>query len=204
MEYLVIDLEMSGDDPSFHDIVEIGAVLYTEDWQEMGQYQTYVYPENEDAFSKPSEAVHGISLEELKDAPVLDDVLPAFEAWMLELRHQKPDPFDNARLLRHTMIAGLGIVNDFAFLRAAYGITNRRWPFSYRMFDMQSLTHALFPIFRQAGLSAPTRQSLAAISGYFGLEREGEDHSALEDAVLTGECFKKLMALVAKLEYKSE
>lgn len=200
MEYLVIDLEMSGDDPSYHDIIEIGAVLYTEEWREMGRYQSYIYPENEEAFSKPSAEVHGLSLEELQDAPVLDDVLPAFEEWILSQRNLRPDPFDNTRLLKHTMIAGLGIVNDFAFLKAAYGIINRRWPFSYRMLDMQSITHALFPIFRDAGLEVPSRQSLTAIAGYFGLERETEDHSALEDAVLTGSAFRELMALVGKLK----
>lgn len=201
MEYLVIDLEMSGDDPSYHDVIEIGAVLYTEEWKEMGRYQSYIYPENEEAFSKPSAEVHGLTLQELQDAPVLDDVLPAFEEWILSLRNLKPDPFDNTRLLKHTMIAGLGIVNDFAFLRASYGIINRRWPFSYRMLDMQSLTHVLFPIFREAGLNVPTRQSLTAIAGHFGLERETEDHSALEDAVLTGRCFKELMGMVGRLKY---
>ena len=201
MEYLVIDLEMSGDDPSYHDIIEIGAVLYTEEWRELGRYQSYIYPENEEAFSKPSAEVHGLTLEELRDAPVLDDVLPAFEEWILSLRNLKPDPFDNTRLLKHTMISGLGIVNDFAFLRSSYGLINRRWPFSYRMLDMQSLTHVLFPLFRDAGMNVPTRQSLTAIAGYFGQERETDDHSALEDAVLTGRCFKELMGLVGKLKF---
>jgi DNA polymerase-3 subunit epsilon len=202
MEYLVIDLEMSGDDPSYHDVIEIGAVLYSDNWTELGRYQSYVYPENEEAFSKPSEEVHGISLEQLKDAPMLDDVLPAFEAWVLKLRNVEPDPFDNSQKLRHTMIAGLGIVNDFAFLRAAYGIINRRWPFSYRMLDMQSLTHVLFPIFNNAGMKMPSRQSLAAIAAHFGLERESEDHSAVEDAAITGECFKELAKLVERLEVR--
>ena len=201
MEYLVIDLEMSGDDPSYHDVIEIGAVLYTNNWTELGRYQTYVYPENEEAFSKPSEEVHGITLEQLKDAPMLDDVLPGFEAWILGLRNLKPDPFDNSRALRHTMIAGLGIVNDFAFLRAAYGIINRRWPFSYRMLDMQSLTHALFPVFKAAGEPVPERQSLTAIAGYFDLERETDEHNALEDAVLTGRCFIELDKMIERLSY---
>jgi DNA polymerase-3 subunit epsilon len=200
MEYLVIDLEMSGDDPSYHDVIEIGAVLYTDNWMELGRYQSYVYPENEEAFSKPSEEVHGISLEQLKDAPMLDDVLPEFEAWMLGLRKLKPDPFDNSRALRHTMISGLGIVNDFAFLRAAYGIINRRWPFSYHMLDMQSLTHALFPIFKAAGEAVPERQSLTAIAAYFNLERETEEHNALEDAVLTGRCFIELNKMIDRLK----
>ena len=36
-------------------------------------------------------------------------------------------------------------------LLAAYGLVNRRWPYGYRLLDMQTLTHTLFPIFREAG-----------------------------------------------------
>lgn len=204
MEYLVIDLEMSGDDPSYHDVIEIGAVLYTDNWVELGRYQSYVYPENEEAFSKPSEEVHGITLDQLKDAPMLDDVLPEFEAWMLGLRKLKADPFDNSAALRYTMISGLGIVNDFAFLRAAYGIINRRWPFSFRMLDMQSVTHYLFPLFKDAGERVPERQSLTDIAAYFGLERETEEHNALEDAVLTGRCFIELNKMRDRLRVEPD
>lgn len=202
MNYLVIDLEMTGGDPSWHEIISIGAVLYTEEWTELGRYKSLVYPENEEAFSKPSEEVHGISLQDLEDAPMLDDVLPEFEEWILGCRHLKPDPIDNSRLLKHTMISGLGIVNDYAFLKAAYGITNRRWPFSYRLLDMQTLTHTLFPIFGAAGIATPSRQSLEAIAGFFGLERESDEHDALEDAVLTGRCFQGLMKMVQQLRYE--
>lgn len=203
MNYLVVDLEMTGGDPSWHEIISIGAVLYTEEWQELGRYRSLVYPENEEAFSRPSESVHGISLQELKEAPMLDDVLPGFEEWMLGCRNLRPGAYDNAHLLKHTMICGLGIVNDYAFLRAAYGIINRNWPFSYRLLDLQTLTHTLFPVFRAAGLPAPSRHSLDAVAGFFGLEREGESHDALEDALLTGRCFQKLMKMVEKLKYEA-
>ncbi|MCB0572039.1 MAG: 3'-5' exonuclease [Phaeodactylibacter sp.] len=201
MEYLVVDLEMTGGDPSWHEIISIGAVLYSEQWVELGRYSSLVYPENEEAFSKPSEAVHGISLQDLQDAPMLDDVLPEFEEWILSCRHLKPGAFDNSNLLKHTMISGLGIVNDFAFLKAAYGIVNRNWPYSYRLLDMQTLTHTLYPVFREAGINVPSRQSLDAIAGFFGLQRESGEHDALEDALLTGHCFQELMKMVQKLKY---
>jgi DNA polymerase-3 subunit epsilon len=199
MHYLVIDLEMTGDDPSWHEIIQIGAVLYTEDWRELGRYKSNVYPENEEAFSNSSAEVHGLSLEELKEAPMMNEVLLAFEEWIVRTKGLRPDPVDNYRQLKGTMIAGLGIVNDFAFLRAAYGFDQRQWPFIYRMLDMQSITHVLFPILREAGVEAPTRQSLDAISAFFGLEREGMDHDALEDAILTGECFRKLFDWLNRL-----
>ena len=200
MNYLVIDLEMSGDDPSWHEIIQIGAVLYNYQWKELGRYKSNIYPENEEAFSSPSAEIHGLSLIELKEAPMIYDVLPEFEEWILKSKGMGNQAFPNTRAMKGVMIAGLGIVNDFAFLRAAYGNENRDWPFSYRMLDMQSLTHALFPVFRKAGLEVPKKQSLAAIAEYFELERTSDEHDALEDAILTGACFKKLMALIDRLE----
>jgi DNA polymerase III subunit epsilon len=73
MHYLVVDFEMSGDDPTWHEIIQVGAVLYSEDWRELGRYSSNVYPENEEAFSRPSEEIHGLSLEELKDAPMMNE-----------------------------------------------------------------------------------------------------------------------------------
>ncbi len=200
MHYLVIDLEMSGDDPSWHEIIQVGAVLYTEQWKELGRYKSNVYPENEEAFSKPSAEIHGLSLEVLKEAPMMSEVLPEFEEWLLGLQGKRPDPFDNSRALRYTMLAGLGLVNDFSFLRAAYGFENRKWPYSYRMLDMQSITHVLFPILEKAGQPVPRRQSLDAIAEHFGLERSSDDHDALEDALLTGACFQEIMKLIHQLQ----
>lgn len=202
MYYLVIDLEMTGDDPGWHEIIQIGAVLYTGDWKELGRYKSNVYPENEEAFSKPSEEVHGLSMEVLKDAPMLNEVLPEFEEWMIKLQGKQPDSFDNSRILRRTMLAGLGLVNDYSFLKAAYGMDNRKWPYSYKMLDLHSITQILFPILRKAGIETPRKQSLDAIGEYFGLERSSDDHDALEDAILTGACFIELMKLVDGLEYQ--
>lgn len=203
MHYLVIDLEMTGDDPSWHEIIQIGAVLYTEDWRELGRYKSNVYPENEEAFSKPSEEVHGLSMEVLKEAPMMNEVLPAFEEWMIKLQGKTPDQMDNSRILRRTMLAGLGLINDYSFLKAAYGFDNRKWPFSYKMLDLHSITHILFPLLNNAGIETPRKQSLDAIGQYFGLERSSDDHDALEDAVLTGKCFIELMKLIKNLEYRS-
>ncbi|MCB9080223.1 MAG: 3'-5' exonuclease [Lewinellaceae bacterium] len=201
MHYLVIDLEMSGDDPSWHEVIQIGAVLYTADWQERGRYTSLVYPENEEAFSTPSAEVHGLSLADLQDAPMMNEVLPAFENWIVEKMGKRPDPMDNSRILRSVRLAGLGIANDYAFLKAAYLYDQRPWPFSYHLIDVHSLTHVLFPLLREAGVETPAKQSLTALAAYFGMERSGLDHDALDDAVLTGHCLQKLMAYFTKLRY---
>jgi DNA polymerase III subunit epsilon len=47
MNFLVIDLEMSGLDPLYNEIIQIGACLYNEKWEQLGSYSQNVYPENE-------------------------------------------------------------------------------------------------------------------------------------------------------------
>ena len=51
MPYLVVDLEMSGPEPGYHEIIQIGAVLLNDNWVELGTYLSNVYPENEEALT---------------------------------------------------------------------------------------------------------------------------------------------------------
>jgi DNA polymerase III epsilon subunit-like protein len=44
MPYLVVDLEMSGPEPGYHEIIQIGAVLLNDNWVELGTFLTNVYP----------------------------------------------------------------------------------------------------------------------------------------------------------------
>ena len=60
MPYLVVDLEMSGPEPGYHEIIQIGAVLLNDNWVELGTFLTNVYPENEEAFTASAEKVHGL------------------------------------------------------------------------------------------------------------------------------------------------
>ena len=87
MPFLVLDLEMTGGDPGWHEIIQIGAVLYDDNWKELGQYLTNVYPENEESVSDYAEKIHGLSLIDLDDAPMMHDVLPLFEDWIIDKLH---------------------------------------------------------------------------------------------------------------------
>ena len=69
MPYLVLDLEMTGPEPDYNEIIQIGAVLFDDNWVEKGQYLTNVYPENKEGFSSSSEKIHNLSLADLEDAP---------------------------------------------------------------------------------------------------------------------------------------
>lgn len=198
-----MDLEMTGNDVGWHDIIQIGALLYDDEWKPRGEYLQNVYPENEEAFSRPSEEIHGLSLEELRDAPLIYDVLPEFENWIrksLGRRGHAHAEFGYGKDLIDVIICGQSVVNDINFLRFAYEDDNRRWPFSYKMVDLHTTAYLVFRILRKNGRDVPRKLSLDAISQYFGLERETDTHNALEDSRLTAACFLRFFEIMDQLK----
>lgn len=203
MPYLVLDLEMTGNDPTWHEIIQIGAVIYDNDWNLKGEYLQNVYPENEEAFSSPSEKIHGLSLLDLKDAPMMYDVLPEFEDWIRKsLGKRKPSSADLgvARDLRNIVICGQSVINDINFLQYAYSYEKLKWPYSYKLIDLHTTAYLIFRMLRANDQPVPKKLSLTAIAKYFGLEREGDMHNALEDSQLTAACFIKFFELMEKFK----
>ena len=197
MPFLVLDLEMTGPEPDYNEIIQVGAVLFDDDWNERGQYLTNVYPENEEGFSSESEKIHNLSLAELQDAPMIYDVLPEMETWIIkQLGLVKRGPStDNSGLLRDVIICGQSVINDINFLKEAYRLEKLKWPYSRTLIDLHTLAYFVFRGMKKRKQRVPDRLSLTAIAAYFGFEREGDFHNALEDAVLTAQCLKKVFAL---------
>ncbi|SDC00193.1 3'-5' exonuclease [Williamwhitmania taraxaci] len=205
MNYLSIDLEMSGTEPGWHEIIQIGAVLYNENWVELDRYISNVYPENEESYSQSSFEVHGLSLADLDDAPMLNEVLPDFEAWILKTLNvpvNKGNQNIATNALRSVAICGQSVIYDINFMRFAYRQEKLQWPFSNQTIDLNNLAFYLFAILKENGVAIPKGLSLTAIADFFHLEREGESHNALEDAVITGECLKRVMEYTKQLSLK--
>ena len=197
MPYLVLDLEMTGPEPDYNEIIQIGAVLFDDDWTERGQYLTNVYPENHDAFSSSSEKIHNLSLADLEDAPMMYDVLPELEEWIcqqLGLRVPKGQ-LDRTSYLRNVIICGQSVINDINFLKEAYRYEKLKWPYSRVLLDLHTLAYFTFRVLKANGRKTPDRLSLTAIAHYFGFAREDGFHNALEDAVLTVQCLKEVFNL---------
>ncbi|TAG04904.1 MAG: 3'-5' exonuclease [Cytophagia bacterium] len=192
--YLVLDLEMSGTNVEYNEIIQIGAVLYDENWKELGQFLDNVYPEDKDNFSASAEAVHGLTWEELQDAPMLHELLPELEDWIVEkIGIRKPTTTQKENTLRNVIICGQSVINDINFLKFAYKKENLKWNYSYTLMDLHTLSYFLFEIFKENKMDTPKGRSLGKIAEFFGFNREDSLHNALEDAVLTGKCFKKIM-----------
>jgi DNA polymerase III subunit epsilon len=191
MSFLVLDLEMSGPEPGWNEIIQIGAQLFDDQWRSLGTYLQNVYPENEEAFTAGAEQVHGLSLSDLDDAPMIYDVLPAFEAWIKKLNPGKPN-------LTSVIVCGQSVIYDINFLREAYRNEKLKWPFSNKMIDLHTVSYLFFQILAKNGKSTPRSLSLASVSSFFGFEREEETHNALEDAQLTAKCFIEFFKLIDK------
>ncbi len=207
MPFLVLDLEMTGPEPDYNEIIQIGAVLFDDSWVEKGQYLTNVYPENEDAFSSSSEKIHNLSLADLQDAPMMYDVLPELEEWICKQLGVRvpPGQLDRTPFLRDVIICGQSVINDINFLKEAYRYEKMKWPYSRVLLDLHTLSYFLFRVLRAnagapAGRKAPDRLSLTAIANYFGFAREDGFHNALEDAVLTAKCLKEVFKLADEMK----
>jgi DNA polymerase-3 subunit epsilon len=193
MSFLVLDIEMTGPEPGWNEIIQIGAEFFNDQWQSLGTYLQNVYPENEEAFTAKSEEVHGLSIDDLEEAPMIFDVIPEFEAWIKKLNSGKPN-------LSNVIICGQSVVYDINFLRFAYRKEKINWPFSNKQIDLHTVSYLFFKILEKNGQSVPRSLSLGSVSGYFGFEREDETHNALEDAQLTARCFKEFFKLIDKVK----
>ncbi len=205
MPYLVLDLEMSGPEPGWNEIIQIGAVLYDDNWKKLGTYLSNVYPENEEAFSIPSEEVHGLTLQELEDAPMIYEVLPVFENWirgLLGRKLMKENDTISPQNLKDVILCGQSIINDINFLRFAYKDEHWEWPFSYKQIDLFTISMVFSRIYQENKKPFPKKLSLTAIAAFFGLERETDTHNALEDAELTAYCFIAYFDLIKSLSFK--
>lgn len=195
MPYLIFDLEMSGGEVGFNEIIQIGAVLADDNWKIISEFESLVYPENEEAYTKGAEEVHGISIDDLEDAPMAFDVLESFELWIRKSLKKRSD-----QDLTDIIVCGQSVINDVNFLQQKHNELNLKWPFSFKLIDLMSLSFMFYQIFDHNKIPRPKSYSLKAVSEYFKLERENDTHNALEDAKLTYFCFKKYMELMVEIK----
>ena len=111
--YIAIDLETTGLNPKTERIIEIGAAR-VEDGTVVQTYSTFVNPERE--LDARIRELTGICDDDLKDAPVLDTVLPELLAFCGELP-----------------LLGHHVIFDFSFLKRA--AVNRKYTFEHAGLD---------------------------------------------------------------------
>jgi DNA polymerase-3 subunit epsilon len=168
LAYTVFDTETTGFDPAGGDeIVSVGAVRVVNG--RLLRHETFdrlVDPRR--SVPARSVAVHGITADVLRGQPTLDVVLPVF-----------------ARFAEDTVLVGHNVGFDMSFLRLKEAQTGVR--FTQPVLDTLLLDAALHPDHEQ--------HSLEAIAARLGVGVVGR-HTALGDALVTGEVFVRLLALL--------
>ncbi|MBN2695518.1 3'-5' exonuclease [bacterium] len=199
--YLSIDLEMTGLDPSWDEIIQIGCVLYDHEWNQLGLFLQNVYPLHEERFSDSAAKVHGLSLVDLYGSPLISDGLKNMESWISELLQKKEPTQKKNDLMKKVIICGQSVGGDLSFLKAAYRENHLYWPFSYRALDLYSLSLFVFQVLEWNGFETPKSLSLDSIANYYGYKRSESTHNALEDAKLTGKSLRDIMYVASRLKY---
>jgi DNA polymerase III subunit epsilon len=170
LTYTVFDTETTGLDPSAGDeIIQIGAtrIVAGKLRREEG-FEQLVNPQR--SIPAAGIAIHGIEPAMVRDAPAIDQVLPAFHAWAHD-----------------TVLVAHNAAFDMRFLelqRERCGVA----------FEQPVLDTLLL-----AAVAQPAQQShsLEAIAERLGVPVLGR-HTALGDAMVTAEVFLKLIPLLAE------
>ena len=168
IEYTVFDTETTGLDPTQGDeIISVGAVRVVNGrLLRQETFERLVDPGR--SVPSRSTAVHGITSQMLVGQPTIDSVLPAF-----------------ARYAQDTVLVGHNVGFDMQFLRLKEQRTGVR--FAQPVLDTLLLDAAVHPEYDE--------HSLEAIAGRLGVDVLGR-HTALGDALVTGEVFLRLLALM--------
>lgn len=195
MPYLIFDLEMSGTEFDYHDIIQIGAILTDDNWNKISDFESLVYPDNPETFSTQSEEIHGISIYDLEDAPSSYEAFEDFENWLRKnLRRNKNEN------LYDVILCGQSVINDVNFLKVKYNELNLTWPFSSKLIDLLSISFLFYKIFDNNNITRPKSMSLKSVAQMFQIKREETTHDALEDAMITYYCFKKYFEISERIK----
>lgn len=96
MKYIVIDLEMNPISTKYkqehhicsQEIIQIGAVLLDEKFQEISSFTTLVKPQFNNRIWKNYEKLTGITTSMVKSAPCFEEALKAFGSWYSHIHDQ--------------------------------------------------------------------------------------------------------------------
>lgn len=162
---VVLDVETTGLDYTRERIIEFAAVKL-EDGKIVDTFETLINPHQH--IRKSSQAIHGISEEDLEGAPEEEEIYPKIFEFL-----------EGATIVAHNAIF------DFSFLnRASKRLYNK--PLENNYVDTQMMFKEVYPQYESCGLD-----SLVSV---FGANNEHR-HRAMGDAMALAECYPKLKAL---------
>ena len=177
MQYVILDLEMNPIPGKWkearrickHEIIQIGAVLLDESFQEIGSFMTLVKPEYAERITGKIKSLTGISTEKVVAAPAFARAMDMFLSWLNsipeEIEIHQWSKSDFTQIMNEIQLKDYPLDDDK--VKALSG-----W------MDFQDEYDRILGVNRQMSLSQATMLA--------GVEFVGRAHDALADARNTG------------------
>jgi DNA polymerase III subunit epsilon len=165
-EFIALDLETTGLSAAADRIVEIAAVRFRENGEAVGLFQSLVNPQR--PVSPGAYAVHGLSDQDLAQAPPACEILPQFLEFLGD-----PERF---ALVAHNASFDAGFLGS-ELKRAGLAVS------AHSLYDTLALSRARLPML-------PSHR-LDSVARHFGLDPAGA-HRAMADALLVKEIWLRL------------
>lgn len=177
MKYVVVDLEMNPLSREYEterfickdEIIEIGAVLLDEEFQEIGSFMTLVKPKYNDKIERKIEKLTGITFDKVQAAPYFGDAVDMFLQWCSSI----PDEISFIQWSESDLKQLSG-----EMLLKSYIPSIKQEKFLDNWTDFQKEYGDTLGVDRQLSLQKALM--------YAGLDAEGKLHDALFDARNTG------------------
>lgn len=160
--YVVVDIETTGLDPRFDEIIELAAIKY-ENNTEVDRFQSLVKPEY--GISEFITELTGITEDMLADAPSVSSVLPDFRAFT-----------GNSIIIGHNVNFDINFIYDFSAHQSLS-------PFTNDFVDTMRLSRRLYK-------DMPNHK-LQSLVSYLGIG-DTVEHRALADCISTHQCYLKM------------
>lgn len=197
MKHIVVDLEMNktNTNHAMHrmcstETIEIGAVMLDEEYREIASFRTYIKPEYNDKITKKVSELTGITYDMVKNAPTFEEAINMFANWCVgandEITIYAWSDNDYRQITMELMAKGC------VMTEAISQIVEKEWTDFQHKFD--------------TNLGFERQISLSAALDMAGLDFQGREHDALDDAKNTAELlhtfadedlFKKTLSKVA-------
>ncbi len=181
MKHIVVDLEMNGLAKEYkeekqkwgREVIEIGAVVLDDFYHEIGSFKTLVKPQYNDRITPYYSNLTGITTEMVAEAPHFEDALKIFFSWCRSLDEQVQfyqwSESDLEQIVKEIELKGIVLdsnnkkmLNNWEDFQKEYG-------------EKLNLTNAV---------------SLKNAAMYAGVDFEGREHDALDDARNTATLLK--------------
>lgn len=167
-------------EPGFFDLVEIGVLVFSSLGEVLDKYHSFVKPFF--PFNRASCKAMHITEIVLANAPLFPDIAP-----------------DIGRVFKGRMVVGQNTQFDVRAVRHAIDIYSKAGSLDEKLIQRLSLSlerpHLDTKLIFSQVFPSEQKRSLDAISRKLGIDPSRTLHSAIEDASLTMEVFRKLLAL---------